>query len=201
MAQHARMQEILIDGGEFVFQDRVQVSQNGRIAAHRRPPPQLSRAYVGAWRRAAARLARSQPAAGNGSGYGKSTTWRSISRTRGNALAAFRLGAERAIDHRDSVAITLGLGADVTIADPVADTHVHPRLCLESLPNLAKLRLIRNNLGRMAPCASGAQGFGNRLLQLVDQFCPAIEDRQDLVPAFRRQADIDPRPRQDRGSA
>ena len=42
---------------------------------------------------------------------------------------------------------------------------------------------------------AGRQGPASRcrahLLQLTDQLCPAVEHRQDLVGAFRRQADID----------
>jgi hypothetical protein len=38
MPQHPRVQEILVDRGQLVFQDRIQMLDNGRIASHRRPP-------------------------------------------------------------------------------------------------------------------------------------------------------------------
>jgi hypothetical protein len=38
MAQHPRMQEVLVDRGELVLQHRIQMLDDGLIAPHVRPP-------------------------------------------------------------------------------------------------------------------------------------------------------------------
>ena len=40
VAEHARVQEVLVDRGELVGQHRVQVTHDVRITAHAKPPPE-----------------------------------------------------------------------------------------------------------------------------------------------------------------
>jgi hypothetical protein len=69
-----------------------------------------------------------------------------------DALAALRLGAERAVYHRHRAVFTLGMGPEVSIGDAVAETDVHSCSHPKSMSfiSLANMRTIRNII-----CTSG----------------------------------------------
>jgi hypothetical protein len=69
-----------------------------------------------------------------------------------DALAALRLGAERAVYHRHRAVFTLGMGPEVSIGDAVAETDVHSCSHPKSMSfiSLADMRTIRNII-----CTSG----------------------------------------------
>src|SRR5439155_20867730 len=88
MAQHPRMQEILVDGSELGFQHRIQMLDDGLIAPHVRPP-QMS-ACAATAKLTPLRENRSTPRKEDQSAPAllpsTSAAWRSIWRTKGTHL-------------------------------------------------------------------------------------------------------------------
>jgi hypothetical protein len=63
-----------------------------------------------------------------------------------DALAALRLGAERAVHHRHRAVFTLGMSLEVSIGDAVAEADVRSCSHPKSMPfiSIVEMRTIRN---------------------------------------------------------
>jgi hypothetical protein len=63
-----------------------------------------------------------------------------------DALAALRLGAERAVHHRHRAVFTLGVSLEISIRDAVAEADVHSCSHPKSMPfiSIVDVRTIRN---------------------------------------------------------